>query len=481
MNRTARSALERRRRASARFALYCSLAAIALVGWALTRLAGWSLATAPSADDGAERWADVDFARHPAVQMLQRYVAIDTSPTTGSEERAATFLAEQLASAGIRSHVERLGRGRANLWAIVEGTDPRAIVLHHHMDVTAAGAAASWTHPAFSGTIAGPWIYGRGVYDMKSLAVAQLMALLDLKRSGRPLERSVILLATSGEEAGSDLGTKWILRMHPDLVARFGTVLTEGGVVEATTPTRVKYWGIEFAQKRFARGAFCAADRERLVDLGHDLNDWARPTTRLSAPAEVREFLAAYGPTRDRLSYRELLSAPDRVLADPAAIFELSEFMQSLFRNELIVFEPKTSAGGGWEAPAVFHLLPGVELAAVLDELSPANLTAGTAQAFRLPEGASHGSPTDHPDFLVLLDTTRELHPGTVVGPYFLAWSATDSRFFREAGIPSYGYSPFVIVASDTFSMDLANERMGLPGFISGVRLYAEVLRRLVT
>lgn len=481
MVRPVRSALERRRRASARVALYWGLAATAVVGFALTRLVASTTTEPPAREDGARRWAEVDFERQPAVEMLQRYVAIDTSPATGNEEKAATFLAEQLARVGIRSHIERLGNRRANLWAIVEGTDPQAIVLHHHMDVTPAGPAASWTHPAFSGAIDGPWIYGRGVYDMKSIAVAQLMALLELKRSGRPLKRSVIVLATSGEEAGSDFGTKWILRAHPDLVARFATVLTEGGVVEATSPTRIKFWGIEFAQKRFARGTYCAGERQRLVDLEHDLNEWARPTTHLSATPEVREFLVAYAPTRDRPSYRDLLGSPDQVLSDPAAIYELSTFMQSLFRNELVVFEPRPAAGGGWEAPAIFHLLPGFELASVWNELSPASLTAGAEMAFHQPEGASHGSPTDNPDFQALLAATREAYPDAVVGPYFLSWSATDSRFFRAAGIPSYGFSPFVLVASDTFSMDLANERMGLPGFVAGVRLYTEVLRRLVS
>jgi hypothetical protein len=197
----------------------------------------------------------------------------------------------------------------------------------------------------------------------------------------------------------------------------------------------------------------------------------------------VRTFVAAYGPTRDRSDFRDLLADPDRVLRDPTVIFDLepSPFMSSLFRNELVVFAPRAAAGGGYEAPAVFHLLPGTELGAVRDELLPPSLVGGVESTFHEPEGADHGSPTDDPSFRTLLATIREQNPGAVVGPYFLQWSATDSRFFRELGIPSYGFTPFVVVVTDTFSMDLANERLGLAGFVDGVRLYAEVVRRLAS
>ena len=60
-----------------------------------------------------------------------------------------------------------------------------------------------------------------------------------------------------------------------------------------------------------------------------------------------------------------------------------------------------------------------------------------------------------------------------------LALAATDARFFRQAGIPAYGFSPFVIFSTDTFRKDLANERIGLPGYVMGVDLYREAVARL--
>ena len=74
----------------------------------------------------------------------------------------------------------------------------------------------------------------------------------------------------------------------------------------------------------------------------------------------------------------------------------------------------------------------------------------------------------------------EEALPGARVGPHLLPWTATDSRFFRQAGVPSYGFSPFLIFATDTYRVDTVNERIALPGYVDGVRIYRDVVRRLV-
>ena len=60
------------------------------------------------------------------------------------------------------------------------------------------------------------------------------------------------------------------------------------------------------------------------------------------------------------------------------------------------------------------------------------------------------------------------------------AWVATDARFFREAGIPSYGFSPFLILSSDSMKMKGKNERMAAPSFVAGVELYRGLVEQLV-
>ncbi len=67
------------------------------------------------------------------------------------------------------------------------------------------------------------------------------------------------------------------------------------------------------------------------------------------------------------------------------------------------------------------------------------------------------------------------------MGGIFLPWTVTDSRYFREHGIPSYGFSPFLFFSTDTVRVDRLNERIPLPGFISGLEIYSQLVLRLVT
>lgn len=466
--------LLRKRRTAARISLYASVLLVLAVAAGLV-----ALLDRPFRPLDSEMWMQVDWPSLPEVKLLRQYVQVDTSPTTGSEVPGAELLARELRAAGIPAHVEKLGERHANLWAILEGERPEAIVLHNHIDVTPIEDLSEWFAPPFGGKIDLPWIYGRGVFDMKSVAVAQLQALIALKRSGVKPKRSVIYLATGGEEYGSYLGTQWILAQHPELVRRFWVVLTEGGVVEARSRAEIKYWGTEFAQRRYVDVIACSQDRERLELLREDLLAAGHASTGLALVPEVRRFLAVYAPTRDSEELRRKLADPEALLSDPRTFRTLPNYLQSMFRNEAVPFSLKQAADGAWELTVKLQLLPGVETAEVFDQLLPEWMTFGLPVTVVELDTARHGSPFDHPALASVQETLRERYPGTTAGPMFLPWTATDARFFRRHGIAAYGFSPFLIMATDTFQVDAANERMALPGFAGGVETFTEVLRRL--
>ncbi len=468
------STVVRRQRRAARVALYGSLSVVLLLLIVVVTLV--LPAFRPRVD---QAWAEVDFAQLPEVQLLQAYIRTDTSPATGSELEGARFLAETLEAAGIPANIERLGDKGANLWAILEGDDPQALVLHHHIDVSPIRKPEGWDYPPFAGQIVPPHIYGRGVFDMKSVAAAQLHALLELKRSGRRPRRSVILLATGSEEVGSELGTRWILRRYPELAQRFWAVLTEGGVVEPITQKEIKFWGIEFAQKRFADVWVCSSSRERLQALRRDIAESRDAGWEPDITPQVERFLATYAETRTREDFRRLLTDAWHTLHDPSELRQLPDYMRSMFRNEIVAFPVEEDPREGFRLRLVFHLLPGADFEEVRDRLLPSWMIHGLDVTFEAPLGSSDASPVEHPAFRALQSVLKEAYPSAPVGPYFLPWSATDSRFFRQAGIPSYGFSPFLIFTTDTYRADAANERMGLPGFVEGVRLYRQALQRL--
>lgn len=466
--------LLRRRRTAARLALYGSLVLVAGMAALAVHYLDRPLRQRPT-----EEWAEVDYPNLPEVQLLREYVRIDTSETTGDEVAGARFLARQLESAGIPARLEVLGRRKANLYALLEGEDPRPLVLHNHIDVEPADPK-EWFHPPFEGHIELPWIYGRGVFDMKSVAIAQLLTMIDLEKSGKPLKRSVLFLATSSEERGSRLGVRWILRQNPEMVRGFWAVLTEGGAVEARARDDIKYWGTETGQKRFADLLVCGGDRRQLEDLRQALLDRGYAETGLRIVPEVRTYLESYAPTRDREDLRALLGNADDTITDIAAFRKLPDYLRSLFRNEAVPYPVAEAPGGGYQLLVKLHLLPGQEIAPVREELVPSWMTHGLSVTLDEPPSARRGSPLDHPVYREIIEVVNGRYPEAPTGPWFLPWTATDSRFFRFAGVPSYGFSPFLIMNTDTLQVDRANERFALPGFVDGVALYRDLVRRLV-
>ncbi len=426
-----------------------------------------------------DTWQEVDLSTRPEVQLLQDYIRVDTSASTGSEIDGALFLADKLRAAGIEPHVERLGEKKANLWAILEGESPEALVLHSHIDVFDVEDPEEWVHPPYGGVIDRAWIYGRGVFDMKSVAIAQLEALIALKKSGKRPAKSVIFLATGSEEVGSELGARWVLAQHPELVERFWVVLTEGGVVEAVTHEEVKYWGIEFGQKQYAEAWACSSSRERLEQLAADIDDHTDANFELRQTDEVLKFLSAYAVSRDNKDFERILADTRRNLEHPMEFFRLPPYLQALFREDVATFWVEEAPGGGYRLRLIVHLLPGSDFDEVRSRLLPDWITHGVALTQRPPLGTDSGSPIDHPAYEALAGVISDRFPDTAVGPYFLVWSATDARFFRQAGIPSYGFSPFLIFTTDTLRKDTLNERLGLTGFVGGVELYREAVQRL--
>lgn len=468
------SPFERKRRTVSRVALYASALAVGTFAFAFV-----SLLERPLRRLASEELDTRDYLRLKEVEELRDYVRIDTSAATGDEVAGARFLARELAAAGIASHIEQVGPKRANLWAILEGEDPRAIVLHHHIDVENIHSNENWFAPPFEARIEMPWMYGRGTFDMKSIAIAQLRALIALKESGKPLKRSVIFLATSGEESGSDLGTRWVLARHPELVSRFGLVLTEGGFLEARTRDDIKYWGIEVGQKHYVDLEICGADRQPLDQIHDFLAAAQGDAIDLRVLPEVRDYLKGYAPSRDDPYLRSSLGDPDELLRTPGAFIRVPRYLKGFFRDEALPFEVEADPEGGYRLKVVLHLLRDTGVDEAFARLIPRGMLHGLAYRISDPVGAHLPSPADSADFRTIRQAIADNYPRATIGPALLPWTATDSRFFRAAGIPSYGVSPFLILSTDTLQVDNANERMALPGFVDGVELYESILKRL--
>ena len=86
-------------------------------------------------------------------------------------------------------------------------------------------------------------------------------------------------------------------------------------------------------------------------------------------------------------------------------------------------------------------------------------------------------SPRDHPLFRALEEI---LGVRAQVVPTFIS-GTTDSRFFRQRGIPAYGFSPFAINVQDSRGIHADNESVPVDAFLRGVETMTRILRLYVT
>ncbi len=171
---------------------------------------------------------NIETLEDEAVDWLQEFIRVDTINPPGNEQRAVDFYARIFEAEGITYETAESAPGRGNIWARLEGGDEPGLILLQHTDVVPADEEF-WTIPPLSGEIRDGYVLGRGTRDMKGLGITQLASFLSLHRSGRPLNRDVIFLATADEEAGGYFGVGWLIENRPEIFDGVGFLLNEGG------------------------------------------------------------------------------------------------------------------------------------------------------------------------------------------------------------------------------------------------------------
>jgi acetylornithine deacetylase/succinyl-diaminopimelate desuccinylase-like protein len=93
---------------------------------------------------------------------------------------------------------------------------------------------------------------------------------------------------------------------------------------------------------------------------------------------------------------------------------------------------------------------------------------------------APTSSPMDSEFFRVLEGFASEVDPGVKVTTPLLT-GFTDCHFFREKGIPCYGFIPFRVPAKELAGIHGNDERLSLENVKFGTRSMVEIVRRLST
>ena len=428
--------------------------------------------------------------------LLAEYLRINTTNPPGNELLAARFLKGILEREGIEAQIldtAELGPNRANLYARLRGNGAkRAIALVHHMDVVPA-VPSSWSVDPFSGAIKDGYIWGRGAIDMKGAGIAQLMALIAIKRSGVPLTRDIVYIGNSDEELTSTGGLTFVSK-HADLLKDVEYLITEGAdnLVENG---KVVYFAVGVAEKRTfwqrltVNGVPSHGSRPtkqnpvpRLVAALYKISQYETPLHVTPGVDKFFRDIARIYPEPQR----SWLSNVTAALNDPKAKdWILSDIWWNAFLRNTISLTGLSGSNKTNVIPGVatadidVRLLPDQDSAEVLRTLK--DVVGDTAVHFTtlLSPKTPLESPIDTELFHAIERASRDREPTAFVTTP-METAATDRPTYRKLGITTYGFSPFKITPAGNPARDARQRRAvvsGQPGLRRSVLIRHTAVR----
>ena len=428
------------------------------------------------------------------VDLLRRYLTIDTTNPPGNEIAGTRFLAEVLARDGIESETIEAAPGRASLRARLAGDGSLGgIVLHHHIDVVYADRRY-WTVDPFGGVIADGYLYGRGAIDMKSTGILHLAAMLALKRAHVPLKRDLVFLATADEEAGSEFGAQFIADRRREWLAGAEYAISELAAIQTHPSLKAPLGAIVISEKTglalvlTARGEpghgsmpWPDTAPNRLVRALNRLLEAERPPRVLP---EVQEFFSRVSGLMSADSgagYDDLT----RSLRDPAfrERFVSNRQYAAMVRTTFAVTMLRGSEKSNVIPPEATaqldcRMLAGddpEEIAAwVRGVIADEHVQVTIAREPKIP----NLSPPDTELYKAMSDALQRRAPGVVVAPMILV-AFTDNWVFRRCGLHGYGFSPFILDDAEVQRIHGNDERISLENLREGARIYTEMLLKV--
>ena len=427
--------------------------------------------------------------RAEALDILVRYLAINTANPPGNEAPAARFLGSFIEAEGVATEYIETQPGREVLVARLSGDgSARPLMLCNHTD-TVPVEADYWTVPPFVGTVRDGRVYGRGAVDMKGAGVMQLMAFLLARRGQLQLRRDLVFCAVPDEEVGSRWGMAWLCEHRPDVVdVEFA--LCEGGSGIADfggKPSRL--FNVATSEKQMCPlrltvvGTPGHASRPhednsavRLAEAVVRLARWDRGITLTPETSAYVDGLAAAGllPPAPRLETvrRAVEDAPDL----------LAGFMNTLNPTMLDAGIKPNVIPARSEATIDCRLLPGETREGwrqqVSDFLGDPRIEVTFASEGPVAEMAA--APKDTSLFRAIEGVLRDAMEDAVVLPA-ISTVGTDNRFLNPRGVAAYGLIPCLLSAEERAGFHGNDEFLAIENLNMGCELMYEIVRRACT
>ncbi len=394
--------------------------------------------------------------------LLRELIETDTTQRTGSTGKAADRMAARLLAAGFApADVQVLGPRpeRANLVARIRGTGRREpLLLIAHLDVVEANRA-DWTTDPFRFVDKDGYYYGRGAIDIKSGAALLVANFIRWQKEGYKPNRDLILALTADEEGGTENGIDWLLKNRRELIDAGYCLNVDGGGLERKGGRNLLN-EIQYAEKAYLSFELEARDKGGHSSVPgprnaiYELSEALVRLGKLQFPVMLDEGRRAYfEAAAARSGDPQISAAISKLLSstppDPAAVALLaaSPAWNAMLRT--------TCVATMLQAGHAENALPQSARATVNCRIMPGHSPDEVERTLRrtidddritltpdrsLGDASSPPSPLKPEVLKAARAVTQALWPGVGVVPVMSA-GATDAKFLRRAGIPTYGIS----------------------------------------
>ncbi|MFJ8135214.1 M20/M25/M40 family metallo-hydrolase [Streptomyces sp. NPDC096013] len=433
--------------------------------------------------------ADIDErALAEVVTFTSDLIRIDTTNRGGGdcqERPAAEYAAGQLAGAGLEPTLLERSRGRTNVVARIEGTDPSAdaLLVHGHLDVVPAQADEWSVHP-FSGEVRDGVVWGRGAVDMKNMDAMILAVVRAWARLGVRPRRDLVIAFTADEEASAEDGSGFLADRHAGLFEGCTEGISESGaftfhdgsgrqIYPIAAGERGTGWLKLTAHGRAGHGSKVnhenAVTRLAAAITRIGEHEWPlrlTPTVR----AALTELAALYGIDAGLDDVDGLLAklGPAAKLVEPTVRNSANPTMLNAgYKVNVIPGEATAFVDGRY--------LPGGEdeFRTTLDRLTGPDVD----WEFHHREVALQ-APLDSPTYAHMRAAVEEFAPEGHVVPYCMS-GGTDAKQFSRLGITGYGFAPLKLPEGFDYQALFhgVDERVPVEALHFGVRVLDRFLR----
>jgi len=438
-----------------------------------------------------------------ARDIYNELVNTNTVDSVGSTTRAARQLAKRFLDAGFPAQdvqvlIPQSDTTKGNLIVRYHGgSAKKPLLLLAHLDVVAA-LRSDWPRDPFTLVEENGYFYGRGTADDKAMAAIFAANMLRYKAEGFKPNRDLILALTADEEGGDTNGVEWLIANHKDLIDA-AYAINEGGGGTLTgqrMDVRPLYNSIQAAEKvpeNFTLTVLNSGGHSSVPRPDNAIYALANGLSRLAKftfPVALNPVSKGYFQENAKLEKPEMASAMRAIAANPldsaaAAILSKDPRYASTLRTTCVA----TRLFGGHANNA----LPQKATANVNCRIAP---TSSTEETQRILERVL----ADTSIHIGFADSTRELYPKSTdpIVPELLtaataltkqmfgdipiipvmSTGATDGRFLRAAGIPTFGISGIFSLPGESNAHG-RDEKLRTKSFYDGLEFLDKLVRRL--